>query len=173
MALAKREAARRNLYSRFFRGPILGPDVHSETTVSQTFGDDAPVRTEKRSKNHDSSLDASTEDSNEETKRQEKLRKKVEKAAKKLRRHKGKDKGEDEQDVDETITPSAPQEKASEFLAFETPHEMPKRKKKNKRRKVTSTSELEIPPCERTLVEEDCKDSKTSRKKRHRRDDSL
>jgi hypothetical protein len=174
MALAKREAARRSLYSRFFRGPILGPDVHSETTVSQTFGDDAPVRTEKRSKNNDSSLDASTEDLNKETKRQEKLRKKVEKAAKKLRRHKGKDKGEDEQDVDETITLSAPQEKASEVLAFETPHEMPdKRKKKNKRRKVTSTSELEAPPFERTLVEEDCKDSKASRKKRRRRDDSL
>jgi len=27
MALAKRESARRGLYSRFFRGPVLGPDA--------------------------------------------------------------------------------------------------------------------------------------------------
>jgi nucleolar protein TMA23 len=179
MALAKREAARRGLYSKFFRGPILGPEVHSETVeteataVSQTVGEDIRVGTEKRSKNNDLSRDASTEDSNNEAKKQEKLRKKAEKAAKKLRRRKGKQKGEDEQDVDETIMLSAPQEQVSEVLVLETPHEMPeKRKKKNKRRKVASTSELETPPFERTLTE-DCKDSKASRKKRRRRDESL
>jgi nucleolar protein TMA23 len=178
MALAKREAARRGLYSKFFRGPILGPEVHSETVeteataVSQTVGEDIRVGTEKRSKNNDLSRDASTEDSNNEAKKQEKLRKKAEKAAKKLRRRKGKQKGEDEQDVDETIMLSAPQEQVSEVLVLETPHEMPeKRKKKNKRRKVTSTCELQIPPFERTLVVEDCKDSKASRKKRRRRDE--
>jgi hypothetical protein len=180
MALAKREAARRGLYSKFFRGPILGPEVHSETVeteataVSQTVGEDIRVGTEKRSKNNDLSRDASTEDSNNEAKKQEKLRKKAEKAAKKLRRRKGKEKDVDEQDVDETITLSAPQEQVSKVLALETPHEMPeKRKNQNKRRKVTSTSELETPPFERTLTEEDCKDSKASRKKRRRRDESL
>ena len=173
MALAKREAARRGLYSKFFRGPILGPDVHSETVetevtaVSQTVDKDSQVGTEKRSKHNDPSWDASTEDSYKEAKRQEKLRRK---AAKKLHRHKGKEKSEDEQDVDETIALSAPQEQAPEGLA---PPIMPdKRKKKNRRRKVTATSVLEIPPFEHTLVVEDCKDSKASRKKR-RRDESL
>ena len=173
IALAKREAARRGLYSKFFRGPILGPDVHPETVetevtaVSQTVDKDSQVGTEKRSKHNDPSWDASTEDSYKEAKRQEKLRRK---AAKKLHRRKGKEKSEDEQDVDETIALSAPQEQPSEGLA---PHIMPdKRKKKNKRRKVTATSVLEIPPFEHTLVVEDCKDSKASRKKR-RRDESL
>lgn len=169
MALAKREAARRGLYSRFFRGPILGPDVPSETEATavshpRRFG------TEKGLNNDDPSWDASTEDLNKEAKRQEKLRKKAEKAAKK--RRKSKESGKNDQDVDETIARSAPQEQTSEVLAFETPHEMPdKRKKKNKRRKVTSTCELQIPPFERTLVVEDCKDSKASRKKRRRRDE--
>lgn len=33
MALAKRETARRGLYSRFFRGPILGPDSEASETL--------------------------------------------------------------------------------------------------------------------------------------------
>ncbi|KAF8272199.1 hypothetical protein EI94DRAFT_1796338 [Lactarius quietus] len=162
MALAKREAARRCLYSRFFRGPTLGPDVQSETieadatAVSLTLGDNA-----KRPKNNDPSEDASTEDSNKMAKRQEKLRKKAEKAAKKLHRRKGKERGEDAQDVDETMALSDPQEQRSEVLApYELPH---KRKKKNKRRKVTSSDEPDAAPFERTLVVEDYMDSKRKR----------
>jgi hypothetical protein len=33
MAVAKRESARRGLYSRFFRGPVLGPETASEEEV--------------------------------------------------------------------------------------------------------------------------------------------
>ena len=171
MALAKREAARRGLYSKFFRGPILGPDVHSETAEVEAtaVGQDARADTEKTLKKNDPSWHASTEDSNKGAKKQEKLRKKVEKAAK-LHRRKGKEKGVDEQDVDETIALSAPQEQASEVLAFETPHLMPNNRKKKNKRRVTSV--LETPHSERTLAVEDCKDSKASRKKR-RRDESL
>jgi hypothetical protein len=159
VALAKREAARRGLYSRFFRGPILGPDVQPETvetdtTVSQTLG-------EKMSKKK------SKIDPNEEAK---KLHKKAERAAKKLHRRKGKESGGDKQNAHETIALSALQEQALELSALETPHETPHKKKKKKRRQVTSTSELDIPPLERTLVVEDY--SKASRKKR-RRDESL
>ncbi|KAH8989656.1 hypothetical protein EDB86DRAFT_3080916 [Lactarius hatsudake] len=169
MALAKREAARRGLYSRFFRGPVLGPDVQSETVeteataVSQTRVDDnAQAGAEKRSKKKpkiDPSGDVSTEDSNEEARRQEKLRKRAERAAKKL--HRRDERGGDGQDADKTVTLSAPQEQASELLALETPHEVPyKRKKKSKRCKVSSGGELDVPPFERTLVVEDCEDSK-------------
>ena len=180
MALAKREAARRGLYSRFFRGPILGPDVvQSETVeteatdVSQALGDDARVGTEKRLKRKSKIVplgeNVSTEDPNE-AKRQKKLRKKAERAAKKLHRSKGKERGEDEQDAHETTSLSALQDQASELLALETPHETPHtKKKKNKRRKVSSTGVLDIPPLERTLVEDS---SKASRKKR-RRNESL
>lgn len=34
MALAKRESARRGLYSRFFRGPVLGPDTEVEKLLA-------------------------------------------------------------------------------------------------------------------------------------------
>ena len=173
MALAKREAARRGLYSRFFRGPILGPDVHPEMVETEaTAGDNARVGTEKRSKKKSpSGEEALTEDPNEEAKRQKRLRKKAERAAKKLHCHKGKERGGDEQDAQETIALSALQEQASELVALETPHETPhKSKKKNKRRKLSSTGELDIPPLERTSVVESS--SKASRKKR-RRNDSL
>ncbi|KAH9080621.1 hypothetical protein EDB83DRAFT_2340518 [Lactarius deliciosus] len=190
MALAKREAARRGLYSRFFRGPVLGPDVQSETVeteataVSQTRVDDsARAGPEKRSKKKpkiDPSGDVSTEDSNDDARRQEKLRKRAERAAKKLQRRKGKERDWDRQDADETVALSAPQEQASELLALETPHEvLYKRKKKNKRCRVSSGGELDIPPFERTLVVEDCEDSKggdcskASRKKKRRRNESL
>ena len=179
MALAKREAARRGLYSRFFRGPILGPDVRPETVeteaVSQALGENARVCTKKRSKKKTkidlSGEDASTEDPNKEAKMQKRLRKKAERAAKKLHRLRGKERGGDEQDAHETIALSVLQEQASDLLALETPHEAPhKRKNKNQRRKVSYTNELDIPPLERTLVVEDS--SKAPRKKR-RRNESL
>jgi hypothetical protein len=166
MALAKREAARRGLYSRFFRGPVLGPDFQSETleteatVVSQTLGDSA----ENKSKT-DHSEDSSTEDPNEAM-RQKKRRKKAERTTKKLHRRKGEEEGEE--DVDETVLSAA--QKVSEVLTPKAPHEMPhKRKNKNKRR----SSELGGPPFERTLVIEDREDSKrndskASRKKRRR-----
>lgn len=36
LVTAKREAARRNLYSRFFRGPVLGPDIGQEPEGAPT-----------------------------------------------------------------------------------------------------------------------------------------
>ena len=33
MAIAKRTAARKNLYSRFFKGPVLGPDATEKEMV--------------------------------------------------------------------------------------------------------------------------------------------
>jgi nucleolar protein TMA23 len=36
MALAKRESARRGLYSRFFRGPVLGPDTEEPQALEVT-----------------------------------------------------------------------------------------------------------------------------------------
>ena len=36
IAAAKREAVKRGLYSRFFRGPVLGPDIDSSTSVTPT-----------------------------------------------------------------------------------------------------------------------------------------
>lgn len=43
MALAKRESARRGLYSRFFRGPVLGPDTE-EPQVPEVVQRSPPFR---------------------------------------------------------------------------------------------------------------------------------
>lgn len=45
MALAKRESARRGLYSRFFRGPVLGPDTE-EPQVPDVARRSSPLRSE-------------------------------------------------------------------------------------------------------------------------------
>lgn len=45
MSLAKRESARRGLYSRFFRGPVLGPDTE-ELQASEVAQQSSPSRSE-------------------------------------------------------------------------------------------------------------------------------
>ena len=42
LTMAKRESARRNLYSRFFRGPVLGPDVNPEMVNPSSKSADTP-----------------------------------------------------------------------------------------------------------------------------------
>ncbi|EJC97880.1 uncharacterized protein FOMMEDRAFT_171290 [Fomitiporia mediterranea MF3/22] len=91
MARAKREAARRNLYSRFFRGPVLGPDsnftVEEINEVKSTLI--APVTLEA------SSIDEVTQPTCEDImadgqgqsfERQEKKRKNLEKEEKKAKK---------------------------------------------------------------------------------------
>lgn len=47
MALAKREAARRGLYSRFFRGPVLGPGTEVvDSLAPEAVKQSPPSRTE-------------------------------------------------------------------------------------------------------------------------------
>jgi hypothetical protein len=47
MTLAKREAARRGLYSRFFRGPVLGPDTEVvDSLAPEAVKQSPPPRTE-------------------------------------------------------------------------------------------------------------------------------
>ena len=45
ISLAKRESARRGLYSRFFRGPVLGPDTE-EPQASEVAQQSSPSRSE-------------------------------------------------------------------------------------------------------------------------------
>ncbi|KAI9510602.1 hypothetical protein F5148DRAFT_970012, partial [Russula earlei] len=109
LALAKREAARRALYSRFFRGPILGPDdVQSEMVKMELT---ATPQISSRRHHHDviegssetrRNVDARAhgedtlrgEDADkEERKRERRLRKDAERAARKVKRLKERSKG--------------------------------------------------------------------------------
>ncbi|KAI0252383.1 hypothetical protein BJV78DRAFT_1153737 [Lactifluus subvellereus] len=146
LALAKRETARRGLYSKFFRGPVLGPaDVQSEmvkTTVAAAPPpppDDAHGSRKGKRKMVESREVAPTEDPDkEERRRRKKLRKEAERAARKLKRHEEKNmtKAGDGDDadksgpVDESVLLSASQEEASGPLVSTTPDEVPQGKRK-------------------------------------------
>ncbi|KAI0304486.1 hypothetical protein B0F90DRAFT_1625867 [Multifurca ochricompacta] len=121
MALARREAARRGLYSKFLRGPILGPDdAQSEMVKTETSQPSylslvqaqviVEIGARKKNKRKvdlpgDESLDK------EVRKRHKKRRNGSEKASRRLERHKKKNDG-DEKDtamaelMNEAISPS-------------------------------------------------------------------
>ncbi|KAI6147313.1 hypothetical protein BKA82DRAFT_956173 [Pisolithus tinctorius] len=89
IAAAKREAVKRGLYSRFFRGPILGPDDEPSTctTIPATSispslpasSETTPEPVEKKSKRRRS-------ESNAETKEERRERKRIKRERKEARR---------------------------------------------------------------------------------------
>lgn len=185
LALAKRETARRSLYSRFFRGPILGPDdIQSEvvkteptTTLQISFHhDDIKKRTKQKLK-----IDADTDDSlkeecdKRERKREKRLRKEAERATRKRKRQDAKNRAKDRKDedtvsVDERVL-STSQEQGSGLLVSTAPGEVQREKKKKKRLKPAPVDdkldgEIPVSTDKRTLKGEDC--SKSSRKRRRR-----
>ncbi|KAJ7761607.1 hypothetical protein DFH07DRAFT_867738 [Mycena maculata] len=83
LATAKREAAKRGLYSRFFRGPVLGPDspaseptIVADITTSAGTGEEAPKRKKRKV----------MEGEDEETRRERKRLRKEKKELKELKR---------------------------------------------------------------------------------------
>jgi nucleolar protein TMA23 len=57
MTLAKRETARRGLYSRFFRGPVLGPDPEAgDPPAPEAVNQSTPSRTESNGSEHSTSI---------------------------------------------------------------------------------------------------------------------
>lgn len=89
IAAAKREAVKRGLYSRFFRGPVLGPDVDSSTSVTPT-GSSSPApesssqevkKKRRKSKDRDETKEERRE--RKRLKRERKVTKALEKAAQK------------------------------------------------------------------------------------------
>jgi hypothetical protein len=106
MAMAKREAAKRNLYSNFYRGPVLRSDDLKAETVSVVFdAKDAMGALTTLMKAHDVSLpleqvkpkkrkstdDAGEDDEKKERKRLKKLKKSAEKQERKERRKQERD----------------------------------------------------------------------------------
>jgi len=185
LALAKRETARRSLYSRFFRGPILGPDdvqsevVKTEPTATSQISfhhDDIKKRTKQQLK-----IDADTDDSlkekcdRRERKREKRLRREAERATRKRKRQDAKNRAKDRKDedtvsVDEVLSTS--QEQGSGLLISTARGEVQREKKKRKRLKPAPVEdeldgETPVSTDKRILKGEDC--SKSSRK-RHRRD---
>ncbi|KAI6041395.1 hypothetical protein EDC04DRAFT_3089159 [Pisolithus marmoratus] len=81
IAAAKREAVKRGLYSRFFRGPVLGPDNDSSTctttatSTSPTSSESTPQPAEKKSKRRRSEGSPETKEERRERKRLKRERK--------------------------------------------------------------------------------------------------
>jgi hypothetical protein len=150
LALAKRETARRGLYSRFFRGPILGPDDVQSEIVKTT----EPAATPQLPFHHDDikkstmQIDADEEDAlgeecdEAEGRREKRLRKDAERAARKRKRQEAKDKAKDQEEVDERVL-SPSREQGSSLLISSASDEVQsaKRKKKEKRLKPAHVDE--------------------------------
>ncbi|KAF8442936.1 hypothetical protein L210DRAFT_960750 [Boletus edulis BED1] len=107
LATAKREAAKRGLYARFFRGAVLGPDDDScashsvllsceassvSTPVSERVGDQEDVRETDKSKKRKAEDRAETKEERRERKRLKRERKAAKAAKKAARGCKDKDK---------------------------------------------------------------------------------
>ena len=191
LALAKREAARRGLYARFFRGPILEPDdvqsqmVKTEPTATPQMpshrDDDDMKKGSKRKRKIDARGDEDILRA-EERNRERRLRKDAEKTARKLKRHKEKHNASSTH-ADESILWTLSQEQGSGLLISTSTDEVPRaRREKKKRFKVASVDEeLDARPTlsadERTLEGEargklGRKDFQDCSRKRRRRDQS-
>ncbi|KAF8478064.1 hypothetical protein DFH94DRAFT_653225 [Russula ochroleuca] len=142
LALAKRETARRGLYSRFFRGPILGPDVQSESVKTEPTATPQLSFQQDDIKESTKQIDADEEDAlkkecdGAEERREERLRKEAERAARKRKRQDAKNNAKDQKDIDERVLPLS-REQGSGLLISTGPGEVQsvKRKKKKKRLK--------------------------------------
>jgi hypothetical protein len=179
LALAKRETARRGLYSRFFRGPILGPDdaqsemVKTEPTPATPqiplYHDDAEKSGKQKRK-----IDADEECEKVERRREKKLHKEAER--RKLQDAKNKAKDQKDEDItnskpvdERLLLPSLDQSSGGEIQCGRT------EKKKKKRPKPTPVDDklnthTPISTDKRTLEGDDR--AKRSRKRR-RRDQGL
>lgn len=107
LALAKRETARRGLYSRFFRGPILGPDDAQSDMVKTEPTPSTPQipllhGEAKRSGKQKRKIDADEESILEEgsEKAERRREKRLRKEAKKRKRQDAKNKAKDRKDED-------------------------------------------------------------------------
>ncbi|KAK0201792.1 hypothetical protein DFS33DRAFT_1350034 [Desarmillaria ectypa] len=96
LAMAKREAAKRGLYARFFRGPILGPDtipskpekdveaecIMGHTSFQKLRDTDVDIQSNKKRKRGDEAMEKAECKEGDEEKRKRRLRKAEKKAAK-------------------------------------------------------------------------------------------
>jgi nucleolar protein TMA23 len=185
--LAKRETARRGLYSRFFRGPVLGPDdVESEVLKSEPT---ATPQIRKESTQQKLKIDADQEEPPREERdkgereREKRLRKEAERAARKRKRQDAKNKAMDH--ANERVLSSS-QEQCPGLLISTAPGEAhrirteKKRKKRLKHALVDDELDAQTPVStdKRTLEGEDCGASRTGdcskgSRKRRRREQSL
>ncbi|KIM66857.1 hypothetical protein SCLCIDRAFT_7756 [Scleroderma citrinum Foug A] len=93
IAAAKREAVKRGLYSRFFRGPVLGPDVDSSTSVTPT-GSSSPAPESSSQEVKKKRRKSKDGDETKEERRERKRLKRERKAAKALEKASQKDASE-------------------------------------------------------------------------------
>jgi hypothetical protein len=184
LALAKRETARRGLYSRFFRGPVLGPDdvqsemVRTEPTPSTPqipFHHDDSKKNGKQKYKIDADEEGILKEESEkvERRREKRLRKEAERRKRQDPKNKAKDRKDEDianpKPVDESVlSPSLGRGSGDETQCVRT-------EKKKKHLKPTPVDDklnrhTPISTDKRTLEGEDR--TKRSRKRR-RRDQGL
>ncbi|KAK7048463.1 hypothetical protein R3P38DRAFT_2869574 [Favolaschia claudopus] len=141
LATAKREAAKRNLYSRFFRGPVLGPDsseipaVVVVPPISLLESVDEKPRKKKRKVSDVEDEERRERKRLRKEKRELKEKKRMEKASKKSL-EKGKSKETADAVVSVSSDPEIPKEKKrkrkreAEGDTVEAPEQLSKRKRK-------------------------------------------
>ena len=183
LALAKRETARRGLYSRFFRGPILGPDdaqsemVGTEPSTPATpqisVHHDEPKKSGKRKRKNDADEEGTLKQEREKAERR--TEKRLRKEAERRERQDAKNKAKDLTDEDMAnfkpeggLSTSLDQGSGGDIQCVKT-------KKKKKRRKPTPVDDklnrnTPTSTDKRALEGENC--AKLS-KKRRRRDQGL
>ncbi|KAK1226295.1 hypothetical protein PQX77_010768 [Marasmius sp. AFHP31] len=117
IALAKREAAKRNLYSRFYRGPVLGPDTPEEQSMLQSSTESQMQKAEvvdtTHQKNEGTEKEArrkkkrKAEELEKEERRERKRRKKelkqLEKLEKRAKKQAKKDSSTEEEEAPECV----------------------------------------------------------------------
>ncbi|KAL0580661.1 hypothetical protein V5O48_001391 [Marasmius crinis-equi] len=138
IALAKREAAKRNLYSRFYRGPILGPDLpeqrpsssrtRSQSPAEMGNDDDGEKKVQRSEKKKRKGEDLEKEEKRERKRRKKELKalEKLEKKAKKMASKEASAETEDASDCADKL------------------ERRRRREEKRKRREEKSTRKLEI-----------------------------
>ncbi|KAH0832045.1 ATP synthase regulation protein NCA2-domain-containing protein [Lanmaoa asiatica] len=153
LATAKREAAKRGLYSMFFRGPVLGPDddprVNSTSDLTASSSESSSISTPvpehvgdqdnivgEMKKNE--KCKAETKEERREHKRFKKERKAAKKAEKALAREKVKEKKDRPDDVDQKARKQRSKEAWSEENEV-SPY--PKKAHKQARKSVTGSEE--------------------------------
>lgn len=136
LALARRETARRGLYSRFFRGPILGPDdaqsemVRTEPTPATPqipFHHDDAKKSGKQKRKIDADEEGILKEEREkaERRREKRLRKEAERRERKDAKNKAKDRKDEDiansKPVDERVlSPSLDQGSGDETQCVRT-----------------------------------------------------
>ncbi|KAJ8080466.1 hypothetical protein PM082_017299 [Marasmius tenuissimus] len=157
IALAKREAAKRNLYSRFYRGPILGPDTSEERSTSRSSTEPPTQKAEVVDTTHQKN-----EDTEKEARRSKKKRKaeELEKEERRERKRRKKELKQLEKLEKRAKKQAKKDSSAAEEEAPECVDKAERRKRKEEKRRRREEKSVRKAQSEGTVVTEHISENK-------------